>query len=89
MILWSLVNSVICHKAFEGLPSSTLLLSTSALPVSLPPVTKPATAPGTPLLSSTLDTIFVTAMAHKGVVGEGFHIVAFPAANERARFLIQ
>lgn len=29
----------------------------------------------------------VTAMLQSGVVGEGFHIVALPAANERPRFL--
>ena len=31
--------------------------------------------------------IFVVAILQRGVDGEGFHIVAFPAANERARFL--
>ena len=77
-----------CHNIYERLPSSTSLHPTSASPVSLPPVTKPATAPGIPFLSSTLDTNFVTAIAHNGVVGDGFQIVAFPAANERARFLI-
>ena len=28
------------------------------------------------------------AIEHNGVVGEGFHIVAFPAASESARFLL-
>lgn len=27
-------------------------------------------------------------MEHKGVVGDGFQIVAFPAAMERAKFLL-
>jgi len=72
---------------FGPLPSSTSWLSTIALPVSLPPVTRLATAPGIPFLSRTVDTIFVTAMAHKGVVGDGFQIVAFPAAKESAKFL--
>lgn len=86
---YGLVSVDMCHNVIERLPSSTSLLSTRASPVSLPPVTKPATAPGIPFLSSTLDTIFVTAIAHNGVVGDGFQIVAFPAANERARFLKQ
>ena len=37
--------------------------------------------------SSTLETILVTAMEHSGVVGDGFQIVAFPAAIEMERFL--
>jgi hypothetical protein len=32
--------------------------------------------------------IFVTAMAQRGVVGEGFQIVALPAARDSAKFLI-
>jgi len=28
------------------------------------------------------------AIEHNGVVGEGFHIVAFPVASKRARFLL-
>ena len=31
--------------------------------------------------------ILVVAMLVKGVVGEGFHRVAFPAARDSARFL--
>jgi hypothetical protein len=31
--------------------------------------------------------IFVTAIAERGVVSEGFQIVAFPATRESARFL--
>ncbi len=30
---------------------------------------------------------FVTAMEHRGVLGEGFQSVAFPAARDKARFL--
>jgi hypothetical protein len=50
-------------------------------------VTRPATAPGTPFFSKTPPTILVTAMEHSGVLGEGFQIVALPAAIEIARFL--
>jgi len=74
-------------KLIKCLPSSTFRLSTIASPDSLPPVTKLATAPGIPFFSSMLETIFVTAIAHKGVVGEGFQIVVLPAARDRARFL--
>ena len=55
--------------------------------MSLPPMTSPATAPGTPFLSRTPDIILVTAIEHKGVVGDGFQMVAFPAASDNARFL--
>ncbi len=37
--------------------------------------------------SNTLEIILVTAMEHNGVVGEGFQMVAFPAAIEMERFL--
>jgi hypothetical protein len=50
-------------------------------------MTRPATAPGISLRSRTLETIFVTAMEQRGVVGDGFQSVALPAANERAKFL--
>jgi hypothetical protein len=43
--------------------------------------------PGTPFFSKTPETILVTAMEHSGVLGEGFQIVALPAAIEIARFL--
>ena len=66
---------------------STSLLSATPSPTSFPPVTRLATAPGRPFLSSTLATIFVTAMEHSDVVGDGFHIVALPAAIEIERFL--
>lgn len=33
--------------------------------------------------------ILVTAIAQRGVVGDGFHTVAFPAAKDNARFLFQ
>jgi len=72
---------------FRPSPSSTSRLSAIASPVSLPPVTRLATAPGIPFFSRTVETIFVTAIAHRGVVGDGFQIVAFPAARESARFL--
>ncbi len=66
---------------------STSRLSTKASPTSLPPVTRPATAPGTSFFSKTPAMILVTAMEHSGVLGEGFQIVALPAAIEIARFL--
>jgi hypothetical protein len=66
---------------------STSRLCTKASPTSFPPVTRPATAPGILFLSNTLETILVTAMEHRGVVGEGFQMVAFPAAIEMERFL--
>lgn len=66
---------------------STSWLCTNASPTSFPPETRPATAPGTPFFSKTLATILVTAMEHSGVLGEGFQIVALPAAIEIARFL--
>lgn len=69
------------------LPILTCSLSTTASPTSLPPITRPATAPGMLFRSKALDTILVTATEQSGVVGEGFHSVAFPAASERARFL--
>jgi hypothetical protein len=50
-------------------------------------VTSPATAPGILFFSSTLETILVTAIEQSGVVGEGFQIVALPAAIEIERFL--
>ena len=50
-------------------------------------MTSPATAPGISFFSSTLATILVVAIEHNGVLGAGFHNVALPAANERARFL--
>jgi hypothetical protein len=65
---------------------STSLLSTIACPTSLPPVTRPATAPGIPFFSKTPETILVTAIEHNGVLCEGFQIVALPAAIEIARF---
>ena len=65
---------------------STLGLPTTASPTALPPVTNPATAPGTPFLSSTLETIFVTAMEQSGVLGAGFQSVALPAASDRDKF---
>ena len=68
-------------------PMSTSWLWTTASPTSLPPVTRPATAPGTSFFSRTPETILVTAMEQSGVVGEGFQIVALPAAIEIARFL--
>lgn len=37
--------------------------------------------------SSTSAIIFVTAIAHRGVVGEGFQIFAFPAAKDSEKFL--
>lgn len=66
---------------------STSLLSATPSPTSFPPVTRLAIAPGRPFLSSTPATIFVTAMEHSDVVGDGFHIVALPAAIEIERFL--
>lgn len=60
-----------------------------AAPASLPPVTRPATAPFIPFASKTLETILVTATAQRGVLGDGFQSVAFPAAIESARFLNQ
>lgn len=66
---------------------STSRLCTNASPTSFPPVTRPATAPGISFFSNTLETILVTAMEHSGVVGEGFQMVAFPAAIEMERFL--
>jgi hypothetical protein len=33
--------------------------------------------------------ILVVATAQRGVVGEGFHKVAFPAAKDNERFLIR
>ncbi len=68
-------------------PMSTSWLSAIDSPTSLPPVTRPATAPGTPFRSKTPETILVTAMEHSDVLGEGFQIVALPAAIEIARFL--
>ena len=44
-------------------------------------------APGIPLLSRTRETMLITAMEHKGVVGDGFQMVAFPAAIDSAKFL--
>jgi hypothetical protein len=49
-------------------------------------VTRVATAPGIPFLTKTSAMIFVTAMEHSGVVGEGFQMVLFPAASDRAKF---
>ena len=72
----------------ENETMSTSELWTTASPTSLPPVTRPATAPGTPFFSSTLETIFVTAMEQSGVLGAGFQSVAFPAAKDNARFLL-
>jgi hypothetical protein len=69
------------------IPKSTYWLSTTAPPASLPPVTSPATAPGIPFCSKTLEIILVTAMEQSGVVADGFQRVAFPAARDRARFL--
>ena len=66
---------------------STSWLCTIASPTSFPPVTRPATAPGILFFSSTLETILVTAIEHSGVVGEGFQMVALPAAIEMDRFL--
>lgn len=66
---------------------STSWLCTKASPTSFPPVTRPATAPGILFFSRTLETILVTAIEHSGVVGEGFHMVALPAAIEMERFL--
>ena len=66
---------------------STSWLCTKASPTSFPPVTRPATAPGILFFSSTLETILVTAIEHSGVVGEGFQMVALPAAIEMERFL--
>lgn len=40
-----------------------------------------------PLRSNTSAIIFVTAMAHRGVVGEGFQTFAFPAAKDSEKFL--
>jgi hypothetical protein len=40
-----------------------------------------------PFRSSTDETIFVVAMLQSGVDGEGFQMVALPAAKESARFL--
>lgn len=65
---------------------STALLSVIATPTSLPPVTKDETAPGTPFFSKTWAMILVTAMAHNGVEGDGFHSVALPAAKDREKF---
>lgn len=59
-----------------------------ASPMSLPPVTRLAIAPGRPFFSNTFAIKDVTAIEHNGVVGEGFHMVAFPAAKESARFLL-
>ena len=50
-------------------------------------MTSPATAPGTPFLSRTPATIFVTAIEHRGVLGDGFQSVALPAARDNAKFL--
>lgn len=66
---------------------STPLLSTTASPTSLLPMTRLAAAPGMLLRSKTPETIFVTAIEQREVLGDGFHNVALPAANERARFL--
>ena len=66
---------------------STSWLCTKASPTSFPPVTRPATAPGILFFSRTLETILVTAIEHSGVVGEGFQMVALPAAIEMERFL--
>jgi hypothetical protein len=71
----------------EILPSGTSALSTTASPTSLPPVTRAEAAPGIPFRSNTLAMIFVTAMAHNGVVGEGFQTFAFPAAKDNEKFL--
>lgn len=68
-------------------PRSISLLSTTASPTSLSPTTRPATAPGIPFFSRTAEMIFVTAIEHRGVVFEGFHKVAFPAARLKERFL--
>ena len=59
-----------------------------AEPTSFPPVTRPATAPGILFLSRTPETILVTAIEHKGVLGDGFQTVALPAANASAKFLM-
>lgn len=69
------------------IPRSISRLFTKDTPISSLPVTRPATAPGKPFFSKTFEIIDVTAMEHRGVVGEGFHIVAFPAARDKARFL--
>lgn len=66
---------------------STSLLPTTASPTSLPPVTSPATAPGRPFLSSTLEMMFVMAIEHNGVEGDGFQSVALPATKDNAKFL--
>ena len=78
-----------CASRVAGyyLPMSTSWLCTTASPTSLPPVTRPATAPGISFFSNTPETILVTAMEHSGVLGEGFQMVALPAAIEIARFL--
>lgn len=68
---------------------STSSLSTTASPTSLSPMTRPATAPGMPFFSRTDAIILVVAMLVRGVVGEGFQRVAFPAARDSARFLNQ
>ena len=59
-----------------------------ASPHSLSPVTKLATAPEILFCSKTFEMMFVTAMEQSGVVGEGFHTVALPAAMDNARFLV-
>jgi len=58
-----------------------------ASPTSFPPVMSVDTAPGTPFFSRTSEMIFVTAMEQSGVLGEGFHTFALPAASESAKFL--
>jgi len=81
------IRGTACMLKGISLPKSTFRLSTTAAPTSLPPVIKPATAPGIPLRSRTLEIIFVIAMEQRGVLGDGFQSVALPAASERARFL--
>lgn len=58
-----------------------------ASPTSFPPHTRPAAAPSTPFCSSTFAIIFVVATAQSGVVGDGFHSVALPAASDNDKFL--
>lgn len=63
------------------------LLATNCSPIGWSPQTRPAIAAGKPLRSNTPAMILVVAIADKGVVGDGFHSVALPAANESDRFL--
>jgi len=72
---------------YKALPRGISRLSTIASPISFPPVMRVDTAPGMPFLSSTPAIILVTAMEQSGVLGEGFHTFALPAASESEKFL--